>query len=102
MPDDTFIAIYDSPYTGLTVGCFTNNFVEVLASGFVNDHAAWRYANHAALGLAIQEVVDLTERRLCETVIKKSFLPKHLSPHHLFGSANLFGSAKGTTDWRQP
>jgi hypothetical protein len=96
MIDDTFIAIYDSPYTGLTVACFTNNFVEVLASNFVNDQAAWRYANQAAVGLAIEEVVDFTGRRLSETAIKKSFVPKRLSPH------NLFGSAKAITDQRQP
>jgi hypothetical protein len=61
MSDDTFIAIYESQYVGLSVACVTNNFVEVLASGFVNARAARRYANDAALGLAIQEVVNFTE-----------------------------------------
>jgi len=102
MPDDTFIAIYESQYVGLSVAFVTNNFVEMSISGFVNAQAARDYANDAALGFATQEVVDFTVRRLSETVIKKSSIPKHLSPHHLFGSANLFGSAKGTTDWRQP
>ncbi len=60
MSDDTFIGIYQSQYAGLSVAVVTNGFVEVLSSDFVNARAARRYANDAALGLAIQEVVDFT------------------------------------------
>jgi hypothetical protein len=63
MSDDTFIAIYESQYVGLSVAVVTNGFMEVLSSDFVNARTARRYANDAALGLAIQEVVDFTELR---------------------------------------
>ncbi|HXW14795.1 MAG TPA: hypothetical protein VEN79_09825 [Terriglobia bacterium] len=61
MSDDTFIGIYNSLYAGLSVAVVTNGFMEVLSSDFVNARAARRYANDAALGLAIQEVVDFTQ-----------------------------------------
>jgi hypothetical protein len=61
MSDDTFIGIYESQYAGLSVVVVTNGFMEVLSSDFVNARAARLYANDAALGLAIQEVVDFTK-----------------------------------------
>ena len=62
MDEDTYIAVYDSLYAGISVAVSTNGFVDILATNLVNERAARRYAEDASWGLAVQEVVDFTEK----------------------------------------